>query len=117
MKKKIADQWVKALRSGKFKQTTGKLERIDGNCCLGVLCNIAMVEGICDYDNQFNGMIQFDNNPDLLPNSVQEWAGMKEDDGTIVYKGKSRSLAYLNDSLNLSFKEIANVIEKNWRKL
>lgn len=50
MKKSLRNSWVKALRSGKFKQTTACLERIStvtgktvGNCCLGVLCHVAGV--------------------------------------------------------------------------
>lgn len=46
MDKKAKAKWIKALRSGKFKQTTGKLYRKEpphswcepsGYCCLGVL--------------------------------------------------------------------------------
>mgnify|MGYP007046850129 CR=1 FL=1 len=45
MKKDIAKKWVKALRSGKFKQGQGTLKQYDseGNikhCCLGVLCEL-----------------------------------------------------------------------------
>lgn len=31
--------WLKALRSGKYDQTTGRLEDENGFCCLGVACN------------------------------------------------------------------------------
>lgn len=52
MTKELRDKWVAALRSGKYKQTTGALyggtgnidtdgEREYGYCCLGVLCDIA----------------------------------------------------------------------------
>lgn len=42
MKKQLRDDWVNALRSGEYKQTTNTLRRFDedGNpsyCCLGVL--------------------------------------------------------------------------------
>lgn len=45
---KVMQAWVKALRSGEYKQTTGALRRSsatetmpEGYCCLGVLCDIA----------------------------------------------------------------------------
>jgi hypothetical protein len=37
----LRDKWAEALKSGKFKQTKGALQRDDGYCCLGVLCVIA----------------------------------------------------------------------------
>lgn len=36
----IKKQWVEALRSGKYSQTSGRLRRQDGFCCLGVLCDL-----------------------------------------------------------------------------
>lgn len=50
---KILKAWVKALKSGKYKQTKGALKRKTshgiGYCCLGVLCSI--VEG-AEFDKQ-----------------------------------------------------------------
>lgn len=37
---KIKKQWIKALRSGKYKQTRGRLKGDGGFCCLGVLCDV-----------------------------------------------------------------------------
>lgn len=33
----MKDKWVAALRSGKYKQSQGKLKHLGGHCCLGVL--------------------------------------------------------------------------------
>lgn len=41
MNKQLRDKWIKALRSGKYKQTTGVLKSGDHYCCLGVLCKVA----------------------------------------------------------------------------
>lgn len=39
---KVKAKWVKALRSGKYKQTKYQLRHPDeGYCCLGVLCETA----------------------------------------------------------------------------
>ena len=41
MDKMWKKKWVKALRSGKYEQCTGRLHlKGDGYCCLGVLCDI-----------------------------------------------------------------------------
>lgn len=45
MKKRVLTKWLKALRSGKYKQGRGALCQVDkkGNesfCCLGVLCDL-----------------------------------------------------------------------------
>ena len=50
MNKEIKDKWVTALRSGKYKQTTGALRRVtadgeSGFCCLGVLCDVVDPDG------------------------------------------------------------------------
>lgn len=38
---KLKSKWVKALRSGNYKQTKGKLKsRNGGFCCIGVICDI-----------------------------------------------------------------------------
>lgn len=34
------EQWLTALRSGKYQQTNGNLHDNNGYCCLGVLCDI-----------------------------------------------------------------------------
>lgn len=40
MDKKIKTAWVKALRSGKYKQANSVLYNGKGYCCLGVLCRV-----------------------------------------------------------------------------
>jgi len=41
MDKKLKAKWVKALRSGEYKQAAVRLRSSDGFCCLGVLREIA----------------------------------------------------------------------------
>lgn len=44
MKRELRQRWIEALRSGRYKQTTGQIGTNKGpNCCLGVLCRIARV--------------------------------------------------------------------------
>lgn len=40
MKPELKENWIKALRSGKYTQTSNHLRVNDGYCCLGVLCDV-----------------------------------------------------------------------------
>ncbi len=116
MKQSIAKRWVKILRSGEIEQAKRHLNPISGKmCCLGVLCNMALIEGICDveYDNNSDAY-RFDDERDILPSSVVKWSGMKSTVGD--YPGKS-CLSHDNDNNGKSFLEIADIIEKHWEKL
>lgn len=44
MDAKLKEDWVKALRSGEYKQGIGKLRERDEFCCLGVLCQVAGID-------------------------------------------------------------------------
>lgn len=44
MHQEIKEEWIEALRSGKYKQATGKLRVDDSYCCLGLLCEIQGAE-------------------------------------------------------------------------
>lgn len=85
MKESTKKAWVKALRSGKYKQCRGQLVRRGKDetsyCCLGVLNRIKHTAQ--SYD--FLGLTQ------------------KEQD----------TLVKLNDEEKRTFKQIANFIEKN----
>lgn len=114
MKKAIAKKWVAALRSGKYKQGIGRLEYAKKQCCLGVLCNLALVEGVCVYLPSYCSIpASFDGEEILLPDSVRRWAGMKTHTGQL---DNQESLMALNDT-GRTFKEIGDIIEKNYKKL
>ena len=130
MKKEIKKKWVKALRSGKYKQGRGELREEDRFCCLGVLCDLSKLGEWEEYnrmDHSFHYLIEgqpYEEDADgclpnagYLPKPVAEWAGMKTVKGQL--KNNSRythkignTLALLNDS-GKSFKEIADIIEKD----
>lgn len=141
MKKEIADLWTAALRGGKYEQATGQLVRIDctsgevvGHCCLGVLCEIAIEQGVdveklgpkkeegFDDDGEIYHQytdVSFDDSDALLPLSVQSWAGMRSSDGTIGLDALDdlvETLTALNDN-GKTFLEIADVIEKHVEEL
>lgn len=116
MKKTIAEKWVKALRSGKYKKTTSQLCKVaqNGNksyCCLGVLTDLYNKEhGI--PRTVYGG---------YLKEEVRQWSGMNSVEGTIAGSGhySGNTLADLNDCENSkrSFKRIADIIEKNVENL
>ncbi len=108
MNKEIAEKWVAALRSGKYKQGRGALNKNDSFCCLGVLCDISetsnwrrFVDGVCAYSVEGG----------RLPKSVSDWANI-----SLHPTVGNTSLSILNDK-GLSFLEIADVIEENWEVL
>jgi hypothetical protein len=99
VKKKIADKWVAALRSGKYEQGKGYLKRENKYCCLGVLCDLC---GKKPYPHL-----------KYLPQSVMKWSGIKNNAGLINGDGY---LTSENDA-GKTFPEIATIIEENWKKL
>jgi hypothetical protein len=131
--KKIKKKWLKALRTGQVngkpvQQTKHVLRGPNENdgtknlCCLGVLCEIAVSEGVLLRDKRKSqgGDMQFyygHNSDDTdLPFEVMAWAGMAKDQTDQLmptYEAGDAHLAKLNDSHGFSFEAIANEIEKN----
>lgn len=117
MKYNIMKKWVKALRSGDYKQGRETLCSDGKYCCLGVLCDLASKEDICHKTEDSFGFnsVDYDERDDVLPQSVRDWSGMKTDSGDRI--GKRISLLELNDTNRYSFKRIANIIEKEYKDL
>lgn len=115
MKKEIAEKWVEALRSGKYKQGKASLCEVQGKtakyCCLGVLCDIlkspyrkiSVYKGYGDETGFETG---------FLPDAIMAESGMQ----TFYGKLGASSLTVLNDAGN-SFGYIADIIEDNWEIL
>lgn len=123
MKQAIAKRWIKALRSGKYKQTQRVLKDDKGYCCLGVLSDLYGVDWSKRKRKDYNGTGYFCKKITkhvqghiLLPEDVKNWAGMKDINGTFKADGKFDQLTAKNDS-GASFKEIASAIEEHWKEL
>ncbi|NBP02395.1 MAG: hypothetical protein EBU90_20210 [Proteobacteria bacterium] len=132
MRKIIAKKWVKALRSGKYKQGKGYLKQFTSkneprHCCLGVLCEL--------YDQQMKknhkktlyteemedkssgtSFVRFDLVDGGLPRAVREWANMINPLGEFIKNDRVQYLADLNDD-GKKFSTIADIIEKNVESL
>lgn len=109
MNKLVKKLWVSALRSGKYKQGKDALCRGNQNgtrhCCLGVLSDIAVKQGVCSRREAFRGNA-------VLNDKVKKWAELAGEDPFIeLGKYSCHSLAWLNDN-DRSFKEISNIIQK-----
>lgn len=123
MKKEVAEQWVAALRSGRYEQGSHWLNRGGKFCCLGVLCEIKprISKGACSHDAD---AVIYEGCTGNLPSSVMRWSGMKSDMG---YRGDEADMGYRGDEglpalyeLNdrgVPFSEIADVIEAEWESL
>ena len=125
MRKEVMKKWVKALRSGKFKQGMGTLKQFNSkgvaqHCCLGVLCELyndsmrkskkkTLPEKVYDNDSDFSfGYCRFGGHKEDLPKEVKDWAGMRTGLGKFTteenrfgnYKIEniSETLADLNDT-------------------
>lgn len=91
MDKKLKVKWVKALRSGRYKQTTHEMKNADGYCCLGVLRQIMHRGSKAEDENKF-----------ILCKAHQNEAGLT--------RRQQDRLADMNDD-GKTFKEIADYIE------
>jgi hypothetical protein len=126
MNKEIKEQWVSALRSGKYKQGNGALRNIkDEFCCLGVLCDIVAPEK-WELNNK-TLLYGIDNKSKYLETAVlfseiRELTGVEltcvgeygEFEGSVSYNNIDHdNLVSLNDE-GMSFEEIANVIEEKF---
>lgn len=107
MNPEVKKKWVKALRSGKYKQCISNLHRSDSFCCLGVLCDIS---GLDDWSKGNYNEYCYLNKHDVLPKKVSQWAGLGRSRTVSINNGND-SLAGLNDR-GKTFKEIADIIEE-----
>ena len=115
MDKELKEKWVKALRSGAWKQARGRLRDGDAYCCLGVLCKVA---GIPISDSGFFDGVA----------SAEEYGGVfdgaesAEDDDSVLYgyepiwkiignADAARDFSEANDK-GVSFDQLADMIEE-----
>jgi hypothetical protein len=97
---------LKALRSGKYKQTEEALQDENGYCCLGVMCAVFEEETGRKLLRSDTGHIYGGELDDQ--EGVQEWVGLRHCDGT---SKNDCPLVTLNDYDGYSFSEIADFIE------
>ena len=110
--------WVKALRSGEYKQARGRLRSEDSYCCLGVACDLYSKHALKkDAWRRYSTTIArfvsytFLGQGGALPLEVIKWLGIRGDYGELK---DGTTLMKMNDdpSLEEGFETIADVIEK-----
>jgi len=108
-----AKLWVKALRSGKYKQGKEALRRDNKFCCLGVACDLySKTKNKLEIEKN-EGVYLYDGWSATLPTRVMQWIGLTTPDGEI---SNEMTLASLNDK-GSTFKQIAKIIESKSKKL
>lgn len=111
MNAELKAKWIKALRSGKYKQGTGYLKREDlddrtktTHCCLGVLCEITDVS----KHDSYGGVYSF-GGPDAMAGATTY---LPDEIKGEISSEQQKTLATMNDE-GSSFEQIAEYIEKN----
>ena len=112
LQKSVVDAWVRALRSGNYQQTEGRLRRQAGKdysyCCLGVLTEVC---------KRFFPDKEQDLEDSLIRHSLLDAEifigdlGFKSCSPTV--EGAPSSLILMNDTSRMTFDQIADVIETN----
>jgi len=110
MNKDVVRKWIKALRSGEYKQSRGWIRCEDTYCVLGVLCDLHMKEfegsfgewEEYDYLSNKKQMYSYQDVTRELPSLVDLWAELPS---------KVISYAMQANDEGVSFKKLANHIE------
>lgn len=126
MNPRVKALWVAELRSGRHDQDTGQLDNGQGGkCCLGVLCAVAVAEGVIPaprVEHDWGPIVVYGGAPGstmYLPDEVREWAGLRQSDPVLrrdyttdhtYYREQTASA--VNDG-GSTFETIAELIEGN----
>ena len=110
MNQEVKKRWIDALRSGDYKQGAGCL-RIDSSnrfCCLGVLTDLYFKEKNCEWDPGLSLL-------PLLPDRIVQWAELADRNPGFLDENDDvfNYFTSLNDQVNMSFKQIADLIEEH----
>lgn len=109
MDAKLKAKWVRALRSGKYRQARKILRAEDGSlCCLGVLCKVAKLRIAVDGSGVYEGAAFVGYRP------IYELVG--GDDGSDARELSMRNdghRSYTTGGEPWSFEQIADYIEAN----
>jgi hypothetical protein len=106
-KKSLRAAWLKALRSGKYKQGTGKLRnKLDQYCCFGVVCDISGLGRWAGRSEDYLYSIESEISSEWLPISLSTLLDLDVATKT--------NLIYMNDKYQKTFTEIAAYLETVW---
>lgn len=112
----LVKKWIKALRSGKYKQGRGYLARYNKKkelryCPLGVLCDLAVKDGVIQKPKTFDNIMYFSGSAYGVPEKVKKYVGLRTSYGNGIMLGEYCSISSLNDRDKKKFSTIAKIIE------
>ena len=123
----VKQLWISALRSGEYGQAIGVLHSTqdDTYCCLGVLCEVAIKNGVYLDVDHGSQSTRYNNHTAALPYDVMKWSGLGSDSGElehylhskVAYEGEREvftCLAQLNDEGSFDFNQIADIIDNQF---
>lgn len=102
--KRALNKWIKALRSGEYKQTRGFLEKNGGFCCAGVACKVFIPKEkqlVNEKGELVGGWVDDDWKETRIVNKIAN----DMDDRYLTH------IVDMNDHLKLTFDEIADILE------
>lgn len=116
------EKWTAALRSGKYKKGVGYLHLDDNYCCLGVACDLYAQEHPIEVKEDKEFGFSYAGCNRILPVAVRDWLGLWDRAGEFTGSVKCSDrmftkLTGINDGTELSFSEIADIIEANLHQL
>jgi len=121
MNSEVKQKWIDALRSGEYIQGQKNLESEGKFCCLGVLCDLAVKDGVpvlVTKDSRSRHVLdsvsftRYDGSAAVLPEKVRNWAGLSYsdfDDWKLIEMNDGNG----SGTRTYSFDQIADYIEKN----
>jgi hypothetical protein len=124
MNQSVKEQWIQALTSGEYQQTTNYLQREGKYCCLGVLCELYQKAhpdqtewcNALNPDDEMYFRVNTEDGPQrdtkMPPAVVCEWAGLDPSDNMFNNLVAVDTLAKRNDE-GATFAEIAAYIQTN----
>lgn len=105
--------WAEALESDRYSQGRYTLTRRGADCCLGVACKVAIHNGLAvKVETDLDGYVMYDGHGNLLPPSVIEWYGFRDNNPDLLTDEGEVSATNLNDAYEWTFGQIAEAIRK-----
>lgn len=109
MNSQVKEQWLNALRSNEYQQTTGRLKTDEGFCCLGVLTDLYIQETLSEWSSDGQRFYCYMGRTFNLPIEVAKWSDLNSSDPVI----DNLSLSEYNDCKGYTFNQIADLIGAN----
>lgn len=112
--KQLLQKWVKALRSGKYKQGEGELRNNNHFCCLGVLCDISKAGRWLEDPDNFGSFTYIVGKGKEYGMDLRNEYNKDEPCLFNMDNGFMNTLTAMNDVRKRSFSQIAYEIERHF---